>query len=145
VKCFSNRSRRCYRRSQRGIVLVAVLVLLTVSLTLFGIWARQAVLKQSHLETQQRRLQAVRLAEAGVERAVRLRATDSTFNTQVWSVPSLQLDGKHAAEVRINVTPEGSEGTLRYQATAVFPVGDIRCVQITKSVKVSRPISKDRS
>jgi Tfp pilus assembly protein PilX len=145
MESFKSGSRRLHRQSQRGIVLVAVLVLLTISLTLFGIWARQLIREQGHLGTERQRLQAIRLAEAGLERAIALRAADSTFEKQIWSVPASQLDQKHDAEVRISVTPDGRAGTLRYEATAVFPVGDVHSVQLTKSITVSGPIAKDRS
>jgi Tfp pilus assembly protein PilX len=140
---YARRDSACPNR--RGIVLIAVLVMLTVSLTLFGIWARQAVLNQGRLDTQQRRLQAVRLAEAGIRRAIALRAADSKFNEQAWSVPPSELDQKHTGKVRIKVAPGGTEGTLRYQATAEFPMGDIRSVQITKSIELADQTSKDRS
>ncbi|HEX3599195.1 MAG TPA: hypothetical protein VHU84_03580 [Lacipirellulaceae bacterium] len=136
-------SRARPRRS--GIVLIAVLVMLTVSLTLFGIWARQAVLNQGRLDMQQRRTQAVRLAEAGIKRALALRAADSTIEEQTWSVPPSQLDQKHAGKVQITIAPGGTEGALRYQATAEFPVGDIRSVQVTKSIELADQTSKDRS
>jgi type II secretory pathway component PulK len=137
--------RRRARPKRSGIVLLAVLVILAVSLTLFGIWARQAVLNRGQLDTQQRRLQAVRLAEAGLKRAIALRAADSKFEEQVWSVPPSDLDQTHAGTVRMAIAPGSSKGTLRYQATAEFPVGEVRSIQITKAVELAEPTSKDRS
>ena len=55
---------------RRGVVLVAVIALFTLSLTLFGIWAGTVVRERGHLENQQFRLQAARLAEAGMQRGL---------------------------------------------------------------------------
>src|SRR3954467_7214473 len=90
---------------KRGIVLIAVLVVFAVSLTLFGLWSQAVVREHSRLATQQFRVQAGRLAEAGLQRAVSLRATDGNYADQVWLVPATQLDQTHAAQVRIHVIP----------------------------------------
>src|SRR5215208_4672367 len=95
------RRRGCNRR---GVVLIAVLVLFAVSLTLFGLWSQAVIREHSRLATQQFRVQAVRLAEAGLRRAVSLRANDAKYAEEVWSVPATQLDKTHAAQVRIHVT-----------------------------------------
>ena len=50
-------------------MLVTVIVVLSISLTLFGIWARAVLRERTRLASQQFQLQAARLAEAGVHRA----------------------------------------------------------------------------
>jgi hypothetical protein len=129
---------------KRGVVLVAVIVLLTVSLTLFGLWSQAVLRQRSSLATQQLRLQAGRLAEAGLQRAVVLRAVNATYADEVWSVPASELDNTHAAQVRIRVVPTSIVGGLRYEAKAEFPVGAIHRVQITKSIEIpsSVPMKK---
>src|SRR5882672_7440978 len=82
-------------RRQRGFVLVAVLVLLSVSLTLFGLWSRAVVREHSSLATQQFRLQAGELAAAGLQRAILQRAANPKFAEEVWSVPASELDNTH--------------------------------------------------
>jgi|SRR4051812_42528873 Tfp pilus assembly protein PilX len=124
---------------KRGVVLIAVLVLFAVSLTLFGLWSQSVIREHSRMATQQFRLQAVRLAEAGLQRAALLRATDGKYVDEVWSIPATQLDQTHAAQVRIHVTPASDPGGIRYEATAEFPVGVPRRVQITKSLKIPNP------
>ena len=124
------------RRPNRGVVLVVILAILSISLLLFGVWARQAVNEQVRLETQQKRLQAIRLAEAGVERAIALRAADRQFKSGTWSVPAAQLSANHTAEVRMKVVADDEQGTLRYEATAEYPLATIRRVQITKLIEI---------
>lgn len=139
----AQRRRRASRK--RGVVLIAVLVLFAVSLTLFGLWSQAVIREHSRLATQQFRVQAVRLAEAGLERAVSLRANDAKYVDEVWSVPATQLDKSHAAQVRIHVTPASGTGGIRYEATAEFPVGVPRRVQITKSLLIPNPAAVKKS
>ena len=134
--CLNARAISRRRRPNRGVVLVVIIAILSISLVLFGVWARQAVNEQVRLETQQKRLQAIRLAEAGVERAIALRAADRQFKSATWSVPAAQLDAKHSAEVRMKVVPGDEQGTLRYEATAEYPFAAVRRVQITKSIEI---------
>ena len=123
----------------RGVVLVAVIVLFSVSLMLFGLWSRAVIRERHSLATQQFRIQAVRLAEAGLQRAISLRAADSQYAEEVWSVPASELDNNHVGQVRIRVAPTTNADSLRYDSTAEFPVGAQRRVQITKSVEISNP------
>jgi len=126
-------------KRKRGVVLIAVLVLFAVSLTLFGLWSQAVIREHSRLATQQFRIQAGRLAEAGLQRAVLLRANDAKYVEEVWSVPATQLDNTRAAQVRIHVAPTSDSGGIRYEATAEFPVGVPRRVQITKSLTIPNP------
>src|SRR5947207_1112788 len=75
---------------KRGIVLIAVLVLFAVSLALFGLWSQSVIREHSRMATQQFRLQGIRLAEAGLQRAVSLRSTDAKYANEVWSLPANQ-------------------------------------------------------
>ena len=99
---------RAIRR--RGIALIAVLVLFAVSLSLFGLWSRAVVRERSSLVTQQFRLQSGRLAEAGLQRAISMRAADATYADEVWSVPATELDNTHAAQVHIRESPTPDAG-----------------------------------
>ena len=84
-------------------MLVAIIVVLSISLTLFGIWARAVLRERTRLASQQFQLQAARLAEAGVHRAMMCHAADPQYQGETWSVPADQLDKTHAAEVRIRI------------------------------------------
>jgi hypothetical protein len=127
-------------KRKRGVVLIAVIVLFSVSLTLFGLWSRAVIRERGTLVTQQFRIQAGRLAEAGIQRAVSLRAADAKYADEVWSVPASELDNTHAAQVRIHVAPTSDAGGIRYEATAEYPVGALRRAQITKSVELPNPV-----
>jgi len=129
---------RPLRRSprKRGMVLVAVLVLFSISLVLFGLWSQAAIRERRTLSTEQFLSQAERLAEAGLERAIALRASTAQFTGEVWSVPAAQLDNTHAAQVRIRIAPTSNATGNRYEATAEFPAGSTYRAQITRSVEI---------
>ena len=128
----------------RGIAVVAILVVFAVSLLLFGLWSRSVVREHRSLSNQQFRIQAQRLAEAGIERGIAARKANADYAEETWSVPAAQLDKTHAAQVRIHVIPASKSGSIRYEATAEFPVGALHRAQITKSVEIpaSDPMKK---
>jgi type II secretory pathway component PulK len=131
--------------SRRGIVLVAVVAVFAISLMLFAVWARAAVGQQRLMRSQQHRAQAVRLAEAGVRRAIARRLADTQFADEVWRVPAEMLDQKNSGQVRIQVTDEDGGDTISYEATAEFPAGAVRHAQITRRVEIPRPIPEGES
>src|SRR5688572_29155505 len=105
MKCYSILGRRGYRGRRRGVVLVVILVTISISLALFALWAQTIVQDHRRQANQQFRLQATRLAEAGIRRAMARRASDPQFSDEVWVVPAADLVGTHDAKVRIRATP----------------------------------------
>ena len=130
----SFRGRHASRRA--GFVIVVVVVLFAVSLALFGIWAQAAIGQHRRLRNEQLRLQAVRLAEAGVSRALARRAADPQYMKETWSVPASALGGPRAAEVRIRIEPTADDAALRVEATAEYPAGATRRAQITRRIEI---------
>src|SRR3954469_16820927 len=106
------RARRGKLRS--GVVLVTIIVLIVVSLALFGLWTKSIVREHDRLSLQQFRVQAERLAEAGIERARARRSADAAYSEETWSVPAAELDNVHAGQVRIHVTPIQDGSVTRY-------------------------------
>jgi hypothetical protein len=127
----------------RGFVLVAILVVLALAMALFGLWAQSAVREQRWLDGEALRLEALRLAEAGVARGIARRAIDPDYANETWRIPAADVGGRHAAEVRIRVTPEGA--ALRIAATADFPAGAVRRARVTKQIEISNPAPGDES
>lgn len=137
------RTHRTNRHGNRGFVLVAVVVLLALSMTIFGVWAKSAVQEHRWLDSEALRLEAGRLAEAGVARAIARRANDSQYANEVWKIPADELASHHAADVQIRITPSGS--ALRVAATAEYPAGAVHRARITKQVEISNPAPGDES
>lgn len=122
--------------AHRGIVIVVVLVLLASCLTLFGIWARRVVIAERQVDSLHQRAQAIRLAEAGLRRALARRTADAQYQQETWSIPASDLDQKHAAKIGITIAAGASPNTLHYQATAEFPADEPRHAQVTRTLDV---------
>ncbi len=91
------------------------------------------------MRSQQYRAQAVRLAEAGVRRAVARRLADRQYAEEVWQIPAEMLDQINPAQVRIRVPPNDGSDTIHYEATAEFPAGAVRRAQVTRRIETTRP------
>ena len=91
------------------------------------------------MRTEQWRIQAVRLAEAGVHRGLARRAADPTYNEETWRVTADELGTSHAAAVRIRIANDLEQSTLHCEATAEFPAGAIRRAQATRQIDVPIP------
>ena len=132
------------RHGRRGIAMVIVIALFAICLTLFGLWARQIVDEQRRLTSQQNRMQAIRLAEAGVLRARTQLASDLTFTKDNWSVPASMLGGTHSGDVRIRVHPADESGSARCEVIAEYPADVLRRAQITRQFAV-RPSGSENA
>jgi hypothetical protein len=124
---------------RKGAVLVAVVVVLTISLTLFGLWGRAAVQRHARMRAEHWRVQAVRLAEAGVWRGLARRAQSGEYNQETWRVTADELAASHAGEVRIRIASGTDQAMLRCEATAEFPAGAVRRAKVTKHIEI--PVS----
>jgi hypothetical protein len=123
----------------RGFVLVTVIAVMAISMALFGIWARAVVIEHRRLDVQQFRVQAVRLAEAGLRRAAAQRAALPQYESETWRVPAAELDQLHDAEVSIRVIPIADGKTLAIESTAQYPAGTDRRAQSTKRIEIPNP------
>jgi Tfp pilus assembly protein PilX len=142
---FNQAKRQRTASTRRGIVLIAVVALFAISMTLFGVWAQAAVREQQRIRNQNYRAQAVRLAEAGLRRAIARRLADPQYESEVWRVAAEMLDTSNAAEVRIRVAAGDAAGSVLYEATAEFPAGAVRRAQITRRIETTNPATGDES
>jgi len=133
------------RPKRHGFVIVAVIVLFAISTALFGVWANAAIRTHRQLANLQLRMQAVRLAEAGVRRALARRQADPRYDEEVWSVSAAELGHRQAAEVRIRIGPDADAAKLSVAATAEFPVGTTRQAKVTKHIEIPNPDSRDET
>jgi Tfp pilus assembly protein PilV len=126
-------------KNQRGFVLVTVIAVLAISMALFGLWARAVVMEHGRLDVQQFRMQAVRLAEAGLRRAAALRAVNPKYVSETWRVSATELDQLHDAEVSTRVIPAADGRSLAIESTAQFPASADRRAQSTKRIEIPNP------
>jgi hypothetical protein len=134
---------RFWKRRRPAAILVILIVVMTIVITMFALWARQVVSEQRRIEMQANRLQAVRLAEAGVQRLLATRTATLAARTESWSIPADQLDGRHVAVVLLKAIPATDGKSTKYVATAECPSESLRREVVTRSVSVPGPNSTD--
>lgn len=122
-----------------------VIVAVSVSLALFGMWARNLVQDHRRLAGQRFHMQAIRLAEAGLQRALARRTADPAFTQETWTVPAQSLGGTHAATVQIRVTPNDAATAVQYEATARYPADTLRQAQVTHRIEIPTPSPENES
>jgi hypothetical protein len=118
-------------------VLIAAIVVTTMG---------AALVRAMVIETQQPRIdewgaQADWLVEAAGNRAAAHLASDTNYQGETWQVEATRLDGRHAAEVDIAVTPiavtQPEDTTARAVAiTARYPTGTPIFVSRKKTIEV---------
>lgn len=125
------------RQSRRGgFALLAVIVVSVICLALIGVWAQSAVRQRLQIESRYLRLQATRLAEAGLRRAARQRTGNPDYAGEDWSIPAEALGKTQAATVRIQLTPSANGRAVLVESTAQFPSGVARRAQSTKRMEI---------
>jgi type II secretory pathway component PulK len=123
--------------TRRGMVLVLVLVCLAVAASLVIVATRRAVTADRGAQTEVENLQAVWLAESGLERASARLAADSAYTGETWSIPAAELDGRHAGKVVTTVRPTPDKPQRRtVRVEADFPDHPQFRVRINKEIVV---------
>ncbi len=94
---------RDFQRRRSGAILVVVLVCLAVAATLSVVVVRQIAAERRAVQMNYRSLQAVWLAEGGIERAVARLAADPKYAGETWPIAAKELAADDSAVVRIQV------------------------------------------
>jgi Tfp pilus assembly protein PilX len=124
-------------RSRRGAFAVLVLVSLLVVGMLVASLLKMALLQDRQLGYEQFRLQAIWLAESGMERAVSRSSTDPAYAGETWRIEPDQLGGAAAATVIIRV--ENNETNSRQRKIiieAVYPEEGPHQARLTREMTV---------
>ena len=101
------RSRRaaCSTLSRSGIALLVVLVALAIVSSIAITLLRLAVMHHRQAERETSVAQTRWLAESALDRTVLQLKADAKFSGSTWSIPAKELDGRHSAQVTIEVRP----------------------------------------
>lgn len=103
---------RCdFQRRQRGAILIVVLVCLAVAAAISVTVVRQIAAERQAVQMNYRSVQALWLAEAGLERAAARLAADPKYNGETWAIPAMEL-----------VADEGKRGQSPSAGTAVVKI-----------------------
>jgi Tfp pilus assembly protein PilX len=132
-------NRGCFQRRRCGAILVVVLVCLIVAAALSVVVVRQAAMERHAVQINQRNLQALWLAEAGIERAAARLAADPKYAGETWNISAKELAADDNAMVRIQV--ETIAGRPEWRSVRVeadsADTPEYRCRQV-KQIVVDR-------
>lgn len=122
---------------RRGAVIIVVMVCFILAGAFFVSLARTAALERQASRLRQWNLQALWLAEAGLERAVAQLGAAPDYAGETWSVTPEELSGRRGAAVKISVEPvAGRPEQRRIRAVADFPDDPRDRCRCTKEIVV---------
>jgi hypothetical protein len=99
-----------------------VLVVMMVCSLLFGAMLRTGREEHRFLRAQQSRVQAMELAQAGLERAAARLAADSAYQSEVWQILPAELNGRQGAVVNIEIEAiDGRPQSRRIRVEVNYP------------------------
>ncbi len=133
----AHRIRRTLRNpsanGRRGAALVFVLIFL-LFLSMLGISLTRLAIAQHRQQLQEElRSQAVRLAEAGANRALTQAALSPDYQGEVWQVDASALGSERTANIRIEIQPADANRSFRiWQVTAEYPVGSPQIQRVSR-------------
>lgn len=130
---------RRQRLPRRGVLLVIALICLLIVSMIGMTVLRTAATQRRQTLREQLRIQADWLAEAGLERAAARWAADADYDGETWQIPASELDGRHAAVVRITLRPMKADPERRMVSiTAEFPKDDVQRARSSKQALLGR-------
>jgi Tfp pilus assembly protein PilX len=137
--------RDCQHR-RRGAILVVVLVCLAVAVAISVVVVSQTAAEHQAVQMNHRRVQAIWLAEAGVERAADRLAANPAYAGETWNVSAKELSGDDKAVVRIEVkTVSGQPQRRSVRVEADYADAPQRRCRQVKQVVVDRDAVLSRS
>lgn len=109
-------------RSRRGFMVVVAMVCVAVVMLMAVASLRLLARERQSLRAQAWELQASALADAAIQRAGAILATQADYAGETWRVAAEQIDGKHPAVVRIAVEAVADRpGERRVRVVADYP------------------------
>jgi len=128
------------RRNRTGFALVAVIGCLVATMLILAAVVKTAVVGYRAARAEAWQIQAVWLAESGLQRAAWQLSNNADYVGETWTLSTQQLDGTHGGSVRIEVeSPGGQPGRRLVRARAEYPDDPQHRVRYTKEIWVEVP------
>lgn len=108
-------------RKRRGAALIVALVVLALVSGFVAVWLSAALRQRRQLRFQEQRLQALLLAEAGLERAQAQLAAEPKYLGETWSPRSSEDENRLLGAVVLRVQPPQVGKGLQITAVATVP------------------------
>jgi Tfp pilus assembly protein PilX len=137
-------TRRFPRSARRGSVTVVVLVCLIVVTLICGALLKVGLTERKVVRTEEDRLQAEWLVEAGLERGASRLKTGTDYTGETWTISAEDLGGPDPGLVTIVVeTPTDHPDQRALKVRAEYPAGSAQAVRQSKRL-VLKPRAADR-
>lgn len=131
-------------QNRRGVVLIAVMLLLTVAMMLILSWLKIAGAERREVRSLQDAAQSFWLAESGLNRAAARLQADPAYTGETWQLAPEDIGGRDAGEVHIKVVPVDGKPELRHVSVqADYPTDPARRHRRSKSLQVAIPAAGD--
>ncbi|MFM9962125.1 MAG: hypothetical protein ACKV2Q_12970 [Planctomycetaceae bacterium] len=101
----SHRRAACATSCRSGIALMVVLVALAIVTSIGMTLVRLALMHHRQAEHETSVAQTRWLAESALDRTAAQLKADPKFSGSTWSIPATDLNGRHAAQITIEVRP----------------------------------------
>lgn len=124
---------------RRGAVLIVALVCLMLISLILGSLLKLVVTHRRQMRGREHRLQAVWLAESGIQRAVHRLADGSGYGGEEWNIPAEEIGGRHAGRVKITVETSDADDERTVIVEAIYPYRETKFAKRTKQVTVQVP------
>ncbi len=125
---------------RRGMISVVMLVALIIILIIGAALMRVALTRRAGLKSEERRLQAVWLADSGLDRASSRLVASADYAGETWEIPAEDLGGRGAATVLIRVeTPADKPDLRKVHVQADYPIGSSLRSRASREIIVSIP------
>ena len=126
-------SLRVKQQKRRGLTAVAVLVCLIIITMVSGAILKVSFTHRKELRSQEQRLQAEWLAEAGIQRGIARSTADLAYNGESWEIPARELGSPDSALVTIATRrTTGDTQHVEVRAQADYPLDPMRRARVTR-------------
>jgi hypothetical protein len=123
----------------RGLTAVAVLICLIIITMIAGAVLKVGLAQRDQVRSQERRLQAEWLAEAGIQRALARVAVEPGYPGETWEISARDLDSADTALVTIIVEPAPDDPKRpRIRAWADYPRDPPRRARHSKQIVIEK-------
>jgi len=132
---YQTRSKQQHRR--RGSLMIILMICLLLLSVLGGSLVRIGMTQRKQARRESDRLQAIWLAESGVERAAAMLRQDSAYTGEEWTLDKDQITGQFGGDVEIKVKSDASNTNRRIiTVTATYPVNTVQQTRSSKAVSI---------
>jgi hypothetical protein len=126
-----------FKSRRKGLASVAVLIVLFVIALICAALLKVAFARRVELGMEERRAQAGRLAESGMDRAVARLNTSGDYAGETWGIPAEELGGRGAGSVSIQVEKVADRPDRRkVRVQADYPTGSSQRARQSREIIV---------